>query len=208
MAYTKGEIRGLTKTEVLSYLPTVKLDDRMIDLNVRRAEMDVFTWYANQAENFFRTTFSAADGAQLPVDFYRFANEGNIAGVPAHYIEPDKIGFRTTNKWDLATATSPDYLIYDQVVHTLPNTSTILISYVQMPADNSDPAIADNAASTMPDELKYVVQLGAARRCFQHIIDYSKQLQLSEAEQQNAVRALENYGALYTKQQQQLGGMK
>jgi len=174
----------------------------MIDLNVRRAEMDVFTWYMNRAEHFFRSTFSAADGASLPADFYRFANEGNISGVPATYIDPDKIGFRKTNKWDLATTTSPSYTIYDQLVHTLPNTTTILISYYQMPTNLSNPATADNMASTMPDELKYIVQLGAARRCFQTIIDMAKQLNLTAAEQANAQKALETYGQLYTKERQ------
>lgn len=202
MSYTKGDIRGLAKAEVFSYLPTVKLDNRMIDLNVRRAEMNIFTWYMLRAENFFRTTFSAADGAHLPADFYRFANEGNISGVPATYIDPDKIGFRKTNKWDLATATSPSYAIYDQLVHTLPNTATILISYYQMPADLSDPGTADNAVSTMPDELKYLVQIGTARRCFQTIVDMAKQLNLTAAEQANAQKALETYGQLYTKERQ------
>ncbi len=71
-----------------------------------------------------------------------------------------------------------------------------------MPADLSDPATNDSTASTMPDELKYVVQLASARRCFQTIIDMAKQLNLTAAEQANAQKALESYGQLYTKERQ------
>lgn len=201
--YTKADLRSLIKVSALTYRAQIKLDDRTIDLNGHRAEMDVWSRYVQIDERFFRKTTSIADGAALPADFGMLANNAiDGGGLTASYIDISETSFRQMNKWDLASATSPSYYIVGQTIKILPvGSSPLTISYYFLPTDLSVPATADSTASSMPNELKYLVAMGATRRCFQTMLEQADTLGLTLEERQNISGAIESLADLYNKEQ-------
>ena len=201
MAFTKGDIRGLVKQACLVYRSNIKLDDRTIDLNIQRATDEIFAASVNAKEWLFRKTASFADGDALPADFYMFANhavDGSGTPVPASYIKASAKGFRETNKWDLATATSISYYTINQTIKIIPLASAPLtISYYFRPADLADPLVADATNSSMPDELKMLLAFGAARWCYQMLYDEAMALGLSQEERELFKSSIDLYSIQY-----------
>jgi len=203
MAYTKAEIRGLVQTEVLTYLPTIKLDPRTIDFNVKRAEMDVYLFYSQIQDEPFLEYSDFADGDDLPERFDFIANAAkNADGKPASWLPIENVPFRKSNQYDLATTDSVSYSICNQKWLIIPNSETINIGFYQLPLDLSDPTVVDSTASSIPEELSGLVTLGAAKYCMQTIVDFAEQLQLSEQDRKNASAAIDVFGGLYQQQQQ------
>jgi hypothetical protein len=204
MAYTKAEIRGLVKTEVLTYLPTIRLDPRTIDFNVRRAEMDVFRLVSQLPayENVFFQTLSVTDGTQLPARFDFISNvaTNDANGNPATYLDIQETGFRSKNQYDLATAESPSYGFCDQKFFVRPNTETLTMGYYEHPLDLTGQS--DSTESTIPDELSGLVTLGASKYCMQMLVRFAEQYKLSESDKKNAQAAIQIFGAQYQEQQQ------
>lgn len=207
MAFTKGAIRGLVKQQCLTYRAQTKLDDRTIDLCIQRATDDIFAASVNSREWLFRKTASFADGDPLPSDFYMFANhavDGSVTPVPASYIDAKEIGMRKTNKWDLATATSISYYTTDQTIKILPAASAPLtVSYYFRPTNLADPTVVDGTNSSIPDELKMLLMVGAARWCYQMLYDEAAALELSTEERQMAQSSIDLYSKMYTTLQTQ-----
>lgn len=201
--YNKADLRSLIKVSALTYRAQIKLDDRTIDLNGHRAEMDVWSRYVQIDERFFRKSASIADAANLPSDFGMLANNAvDGAGLTASYIDISETSFRQANKWDLASATSPSYYISAQKFKILPiGSSPLTIDYYFLPTDMSNPASADSTVSSMPNELKYLVAMGATRRCFQTMMEQADTLNLSIEERQNITGAIESLADLYNKEQ-------
>ena len=201
MAFTKGDIRGLVKQFCLTYRAQTKLDDRTIDLNIQRATMDIFAASVNSREWLFRKTASLADAANLPSDFYEFANhavDGSGTPVPASYITPGEIGMRKTNTWDLATATSVSYYTTDQTIKILPAASSPLtVSYYFKPTNLADPTVLDSVASSIPDELKWLLMMGAARWCYQMLYDQAEAFRLTQQEREMSKSSLDMYSKMY-----------
>lgn len=205
MAYTKADIRGLVKTEVLTYLPTIRLDPRTIDLNVHRAEMDVYRFITQLTayENVFFYSTSVGDGDDFPV---RFDFQSNVAttseNIPATYIDIQEVGFRNTNIYDLATEDSPSYAYCNQKIVIFPNTVTLEFGHYKTPTDFSSPSVLDTTESDIPDELSGLVTLAAAKYCMQTLVRYADQFGLSDADKKNAQMAIEIFGNQYQYQQQ------
>ena len=201
MAFTKGDIRGLVKQQCLVYRAQTKLDDRTIDLNIQRATDEIFVASVNAKEWLFRKTASFADAAALPADFYMFANhavDGSGTPVPGSYIGATEKGFRETNKWDLATATSISYYTINQTIKILPLASAPLtISYYFRPTNLADPTVLDSVASSIPDELKMLLAFGAARWCYQMLYDEAAALGLSQDERDLFKSSIDLYSMQY-----------
>jgi len=204
MAYTKGEIRGLVQTEVLVYLPTIRLDNRTIDYNVHRAELDVYKFYRDAQEEVFRTSVTVSNGASLPARFDIIANQAINTNddSTATWLPVEEVPFRKTNQYDLATPTSSSYTICNQLWLILPNTETLTIWYYARPIDYSGDAFNISFESTMPDQLRYLVMLGAAKYCMQTLMTLPQQYQLSEQDLENAKLALNIFGSQYQRTQE------
>lgn len=205
MAYTKGEIRGLVQTEVLVYLPTIRLDPRTIDYNVKRAEMDVYRFYRDAQEEKFRTSVTVSDGANLTERFDIIANQAINTNddSTATWLVIENVPFRKSNQYDLATVTSCSYSICNQQWLILPNTETLQIWIYQRPLDYSGDSYNDSTSSTMPEQLRYLVMLGAAKYCMETVMALPSQYKLSQQDLENAQAALTVFGSQYQKTQDQ-----
>lgn len=147
------------------------LPDQMIRLNVHLSRNEVYMRYLPMAEHLFRKSISLADGATLPDDYVRYAENATYttggATYPFGYIPAEKIASVKTQTMFKAFATDPKLAIYDGKLHTYPTGITVdNWNYYWHPVDlfASDNSIDPTTQDNMPQETEFAIVRGAFER--------------------------------------------
>jgi hypothetical protein len=147
------------------------IPEQMIRLNVHLGRNDAYMRYLPQAEHLFRKSISIADGANLPNDYVKYAENATYTTSGStysfSYIPAEKISSVKTQPMFKAYGTDPKLAIYDGKVHTFPTGITIdNWEYYWHPVDlfASDNSIPLTTQDNMPQETEFAIVRGAFER--------------------------------------------
>lgn len=159
------------KTYARKLHATLTLPEQMLRLNVHLSRNDIYKRYLPQKEFLFRKPISIADGAYLPADYVRYADNSTYTTgghtYPFEYIPAEKIASVGASAIFKAFADCPKFAIIDQKVVTFPSGITIdNWEYYWHPVDlfASDNSIPGTTQDNMPPETEFAIVRGAFER--------------------------------------------
>lgn len=175
----KGLIRKLS--------PNLAVSEQIIRLAVHLSRNDVYKRYLPQAEHLFRKSVSIADGAALPTDYVKYAENATytLSGSTYvfDYIPVEKIAAVKKQSMFKAYADQPKLAIYNQQVHTYPSGITIdNFEYYWYPVDlfAADNSIPTTTTDNMPQETEFATIRGATERAMRMLMGHDAMVQFLE----------------------------